>query len=410
MFAPGEEIHDYLRARRRRGGHRAARALRRRDVERPLVGAREPLGGDDDRGHLVGPGARRRRGPPRRAAHPRRRGPRGLRRPGDAHRPLGRRRGARRAPASGSSGPGRRRRRSSRAWPGGPRSSWSSSAPRPGWCRAGTGPTPGASAVASSSIPRPPARCAKRSSTTPSGPSTPDGGCARRSTSCATAPGATCTTRSTTRTCGRASPPGYEIGCKRIVLSDELYPALARDDVTLEDSALARVEGRTAVAASGARHRARRARPGHRVPRRPPALRDAGARAARVARRALGGRDDRVRLDHRARLPQHVRARRPQREPRAQLRDLHDRDPDRVRARGAGPPRPRRGPLEVSAAAEQDYVRDVDAAAQDTVWLRGGCRSWYLDEVSGRLTLLWPGSARSFRERNARFDPAPYRS
>jgi cation diffusion facilitator CzcD-associated flavoprotein CzcO len=65
-------------------------------------------------------------------------------------------------------------------------------------------------------------------------------------------------------------------------------------------------------------------------------------------------------------------------------------------------------PLEVSAAAERAYVRDVDAAARDTVWLAGGCRSWYLDEASGRLTLLWPGSARSFRERNARFDPAPY--
>ena len=49
--------------------------------------------------------------------------------------------------------------------------------------------------------------------------------------------------------------PDYEIGCKRIVISDDLYPALGRDDVTLEPSALARVEKATAIAASGAHHR-----------------------------------------------------------------------------------------------------------------------------------------------------------
>lgn len=42
------------------------------------------------------------------------------------------------------------------------------------------------------------------------------------------------------------------------------------------------------------------------------------------------------------------------------------------------------------------------------MWLRGGCSSWYVDERSGRLTLLWPDSARSFRARNGTFDPAPY--
>ncbi|MDN8960530.1 hypothetical protein Q0P93_14690, partial [Staphylococcus aureus] len=35
--------------------------------------------------------------------------------------------------------------------------------------------------------------------------------------------------------------PDYEIGCKRVLLSDDYYPALASDDVTLEPTALARV-------------------------------------------------------------------------------------------------------------------------------------------------------------------------
>ena len=46
--------------------------------------------------------------------------------------------------------------------------------------------------------------------------------------------------------------PAYEIGCKRVLLSDDFYPALVRDDVILESSAIDRIEGDTAIAASGA--------------------------------------------------------------------------------------------------------------------------------------------------------------
>jgi hypothetical protein len=45
-----------------------------------------------------------------------------------------------------------------------------------------------------------------------------------------------------------------------------------------------------------------------------------------------------------------------------------------------------------------------------TVWLQGGCTSWYVDSATNRLTLLWPDFAHSFREVNGRFNPAPYES
>ena len=67
----------------------------------------------------------------------------------------------------------------------------------------------------------------------------------------------------------------------------------------------------------------------------------------------------------------------------------------------------RPGPLEVSAAAQRAYTADVDAMAAQSVWLRGGCSSWYVDARSGRLTLLWPDTATEFRRRNGTFDPAP---
>ena len=63
--------------------------------------------------------------------------------------------------------------------------------------------------------------------------------------------------------------------------------------------------------------------------------------------------------------------------------------------------------MEVTADAEAAYTAEIDDRASSTVWLTG-CNSWYVDPDSGRLTLLWPGTAVSFRERNGTFDVEPY--
>ncbi len=63
--------------------------------------------------------------------------------------------------------------------------------------------------------------------------------------------------------------------------------------------------------------------------------------------------------------------------------------------------------IEVTAEAEAAYTAEIDERSAPTVWLTG-CNSWYVDSRSNRLTLLWPGTAVSFRERNGTFDPAPY--
>jgi hypothetical protein len=66
------------------------------------------------------------------------------------------------------------------------------------------------------------------------------------------------------------------------------------------------------------------------------------------------------------------------------------------------------GPLEVTAAAEAAYSAEIERLAARTVWARGGCSSWYRDEESGRLTLLWPARVAEFRARYGTFDPAPF--
>jgi cation diffusion facilitator CzcD-associated flavoprotein CzcO len=48
--------------------------------------------------------------------------------------------------------------------------------------------------------------------------------------------------------------PDYPVGCKRILISNDWYPALLRPDVTVVDSAVVRVEPDAVVTADGARH------------------------------------------------------------------------------------------------------------------------------------------------------------
>jgi len=64
----------------------------------------------------------------------------------------------------------------------------------------------------------------------------------------------------------------------------------------------------------------------------------------------------------------------------------------------------RAGVLRVAPDAEAAYTAEIDRAAASTPWVAGGCRNWYVDERSGRLTLLWPGTVDAFRDRLAHAD------
>jgi len=66
------------------------------------------------------------------------------------------------------------------------------------------------------------------------------------------------------------------------------------------------------------------------------------------------------------------------------------------------------GVLRVEPAAEQRYTDEIAHAAASTPWITGGCRNWYVDERSGRLTLLWPGTVDAFRARLARADGSEF--
>ncbi|MGH2929505.1 MAG: flavin-containing monooxygenase, partial [Solirubrobacteraceae bacterium] len=67
------------------------------------------------------------------------------------------------------------------------------------------------------------------------------------------------------------------------------------------------------------------------------------------------------------------------------------------------------GVLEVTRRAQRSWTTEIDDRSAATVWTGGGCRSYYLDD-EGRNVALWPGSSWSYRRWTRRFDLGAYRT
>jgi len=64
--------------------------------------------------------------------------------------------------------------------------------------------------------------------------------------------------------------------------------------------------------------------------------------------------------------------------------------------------------VEVRPEVERAWSADLQERMQQTVWHTGGCASWYLDQ-HGNNTTLWPRSTFTFRAQTRAFDVAAYR-
>jgi cation diffusion facilitator CzcD-associated flavoprotein CzcO len=194
----------------------------------------------------------------------------------------------------------------------------------------------------------------------------------------------------------RALTPDYAFGCKRVLLSDAFYPSLASGAVRLEPSALAVVDGSTLIAASGRRHTADAVvlATGFESTEQPyaPLVRGESGTLAEhwsegmtsFGSTVVSGFPNMFVLDG----------------PNASLG--HNSSVLMIEAQAAYVARTlarHAGVLRVDPAAEAAYTAEVDRAAASTPWVSGGCRNWYVDERSGRLTLLWPGTVDDFRAR-----------
>ncbi|MFE0509672.1 flavin-containing monooxygenase [Streptomyces sp. NPDC058964] len=205
--------------------------------------------------------------------------------------------------------------------------------------------------------------------------------------------------------------PDYRIGCKRILLSSEYYPALTRSNVDVVASGLSEVRGSTVVAADGTEAEVDVIvfGTGFHVTDMPIAERVVGAEGRTLAESWKGGMQA-LRGASAAGFPNWMTIIGPNTGLgnssmilmiESQLNYMADyvRQLDVLGGRAA---------LDARADAVQAWNHKVQERMKRTVWNTGGCTSWYLD-ASGRNTTIWPGTTAEFRRATRRVDLAEYR-
>jgi cation diffusion facilitator CzcD-associated flavoprotein CzcO len=206
-----------------------------------------------------------------------------------------------------------------------------------------------------------------------------------------------------------ALTPEYVMGCKRILLSNDYYPALAAPNVSVVASGLAKVVGTTVISQNGAAHDvdAIILATGFHTIDMPIAERIHGLGGVTLAdawqgdMRALRGTNvagfpnlclvigPNTGLGHNSMV--HIIE--------SQLNYIVDyiKTLDRLRV-AALDPRP---------DAQKKWCDEIERRLAPSVWNTGGCASWYLN-AAGRNPTLWPGSTIRFRRATRRVDLAEY--
>jgi cation diffusion facilitator CzcD-associated flavoprotein CzcO len=64
--------------------------------------------------------------------------------------------------------------------------------------------------------------------------------------------------------------------------------------------------------------------------------------------------------------------------------------------------------IEVRTEAAREYNERLQHGLRSCVWQTGGCSSWYRHPTSGRNVALWPSFTWTFRRQTRRFDPDAY--
>ncbi|MEU6243142.1 NAD(P)/FAD-dependent oxidoreductase [Streptomyces sp. NPDC047024] len=204
--------------------------------------------------------------------------------------------------------------------------------------------------------------------------------------------------------------PDYRIGCKRILLSNTYYPAIARPNVDVVASGLSEVRGSTVVAADGTETEVDAIifGTGFHVTDMPIAERVVGIGGITLADAWKGGMQA-LRGGAAAGFPNWLSVIGPNTGLgnssmilmiESQLNYLADylRQLDVLGGRVA---------LDARPAAVDAWNDRVQERMRRTVWNNGGCTSWYLD-ASGRNTTLWPGTTAEFRRAVRRVDLGEY--
>jgi cation diffusion facilitator CzcD-associated flavoprotein CzcO len=204
--------------------------------------------------------------------------------------------------------------------------------------------------------------------------------------------------------------PRYRLGCKRILGSDDWYPAISAPNVDVVSSGIREVTPQGIVDSQGALHPVDTIifGTGFQVTDPPISHRVTGPDGQTLAERWQGSPKAHLGLAV-AGFPNFFLLLGPNTGLghnsvllmiEAQVRYLMQALAYR---RGHG-----RALLEPLPEAVARFTAEVDEGTKGSVWTAGGCVSWYLDST-GRNSTLWPASVRAYQRRLARFDPGDYR-
>jgi cation diffusion facilitator CzcD-associated flavoprotein CzcO len=206
----------------------------------------------------------------------------------------------------------------------------------------------------------------------------------------------------------RRLEPDFRLGCKRVLISNDFYPALTQPHVELVSERIVAVEGREIVLADGTRREVDTIILGtgfHVTD--PPTARLVRGRGGVTLAQAAGASPQAYLGTAMAGFPNVFRIIGPNTGLghssmvfmiESQLEYVMDaiRTMDE---RGAET-------VEVRPEAVEAFNAELQEMLQGTVW-SSGCASWYLD-ASGRNTTLWPDFTFRFRERTRHFDAGSY--
>lgn len=205
--------------------------------------------------------------------------------------------------------------------------------------------------------------------------------------------------------------PNYEVGCKRLLISDAYYPAMGQDNVTLEASALSHIEGSKVYGADNEEPYELDAlvfATGFEVTQPPFANRIYGTKGHSLNAQWDQGMQamdsttvhgfpnlfiingPNTGLGHNS------------------VVYIIEAQVEYILGALDYAAENNLSVLEASEAAEIEYMDRLHETSQGSIWLDGGCKSWYVDDRSGRLTVIWPDFAHTFRGENAQFNSAGY--
>ena len=207
-----------------------------------------------------------------------------------------------------------------------------------------------------------------------------------------------------------ALTPNYQLGCKRVLVSDDYYPALNRDNVELVTEKIAEVCEHSIVTGDGVERpidvliygtgfRATEPLIGCRVVgRKGVEIHDAWEKrmSAYLGVTVTGFPNFFILLGPNTGLGHNSVVLMIEAQVRYAMEclKLMNRQNQRV--------------MEVRPEIQERFVEDIYRRMKNTVWQSGGCRSWYQDQKTGEITTLWPGSVIAYLRRTRSVTPSDY--